>query len=144
MKRRHLISLHDLSADKVQEILTLAAEVKAHPKQYKDTLKLKTLAMLFEKPSLRTRVTFETGMTQLGGHAIYLAQDVGLGKRESVSDIAKNLGRWVDGIMARTFAHKTVTDLAESLNFGSKFGSKLNKFFFFFYKIVVLSFEILF
>jgi len=113
MKATDLISLHELTVNEVREILDLAVDVKAHPQKYRSALKDKTLAMLFEKPSLRTRVTFETGMTQLGGHAIYLAQDVGLGKRESVKDIAQNLARWVDGIMARTFAHKTVLDLAE-------------------------------
>lgn len=70
--------------------------------------------MIFEKPSLRTRVTFEVGMTQLGGHAIYLApSDIQLGKRESVPDVAQNLSRWVDLIMARTFGHQTVVDLAK-------------------------------
>ncbi|MBI2201037.1 MAG: ornithine carbamoyltransferase, partial [Armatimonadetes bacterium] len=74
----------------------------------------KVLAMLFEKPSLRTRVTFEVGMLQLGGHAIYLGpSDVQMGSRESVADVARNLERWVDGIMARTFAHRTVEELAE-------------------------------
>jgi ornithine carbamoyltransferase len=67
--------------------------------------------MLFEKPSLRTRVTFEAGMTQLGGHAIYLEGKLGV--RETVPDVARNLERWVDGIMARTFSHQTVLDLAE-------------------------------
>ena len=70
-----------------------------------------TLAMLFEKPSLRTRVTFEAGMNQLGGHAINL--EGRLGQRETVPDVARNLDRWLDGIMARTFEHKTVLELAE-------------------------------
>src|SRR5262249_30389485 len=70
-----------------------------------------TLATLFEKPSLRTRVTFEAGMTQLGGHAIVL--DGKLGVRESVADVARNLDRWVDGIMARTFLQKTIIELAD-------------------------------
>ena len=72
-----------------------------------------TLAMIFQKPSLRTRITFETGMTQLGGHAIYLApQDIGIGERESVKDVARNLSRWVDLIMIRTFAHEICVELA--------------------------------
>ncbi|MBI2837547.1 MAG: ornithine carbamoyltransferase [Acidobacteria bacterium] len=112
MTSTDLISIHDLPEGEVHEIFAVARDVKAFPERYSGALNQKTLAMLFEKPSLRTRVTFEAGMTQLGGHAIYLAQDVGLGKRESVRDIAKNLERWVDGIMCRTFAHKTVTDMA--------------------------------
>ena len=69
--------------------------------------------MIFQKPSLRTRITFETGMAQLGGHAIYLApQDIGIGERESVKDVARNLSRWVDLIMIRTFAHETCVELA--------------------------------
>ncbi len=69
--------------------------------------------MIFQKPSLRTRITFETGMAQLGGHAIYLApQDIGIGERESVKDVARNLSRWTDLIMIRTFAHETCVELA--------------------------------
>ena len=76
-------------------------------------LRGKTLAMIFQKPSLRTRITFETGMAQLGGHAIYLApQDIGIGERESVKDVARNLSRWVDLIMIRTFSHATAVELA--------------------------------
>lgn len=78
------------------------------------TLARKTLAMIFEKPSLRTRVSFETAMTQLGGHAIYLTQaDIGLGSRESTADVARVLGRMCDGIMARTFDHAVVRELAD-------------------------------
>ena len=69
--------------------------------------------MLFQKPSLRTRLTFETGMAQLGGHAIYLGpSEIGIGERESVKDVARNLSRWVDLIMIRTFAHETCVELA--------------------------------
>jgi ornithine carbamoyltransferase len=103
-----------------QEELLLILDVAARLKQSKfdatQTLfaKGQTLAMLFEKPSLRTRVTFEAGMTQLGGNAIYLEGKLGV--RESVSDIAMNLERWVDGIMARVFDHETVVGLAEHAN----------------------------
>ncbi len=113
--KRDLVSVADLSPKEIEEILKLARELKAKTKKSYDhtLLKDKTLAMIFEKPSLRTRVTFETGMTQLGGHAIYLAPaDIQLGTRESVPDAARNLSRWVDMIMARTFAHQTVVDLA--------------------------------
>ena len=110
---KDLISLHDLTSEEMEEILELAGTLKGNPGHYADALAGQTLAMIFEKPSLRTRVTFEAGMTQLGGHAIYLGPaDAQMGKRESVPDVARNLERWVDGIMARTFAHQTVVDLA--------------------------------
>jgi len=114
--KRDLVSIADLSPKEIEEILKLARELKAKTKKgiEHELLKGKTLAMIFEKPSLRTRVTFETGMTQLGGHAIYLAPaDIQLGKRESVPDVARNLSRWVDMVMARTFAHQTVALLAK-------------------------------
>lgn len=113
--KRDLISIFDLNEKEIYEIFELAKKLKKSVKQKEkhELLAGKTLAMIFEKPSLRTRVTFETGMTQLGGHAIYLAPaDIQLGKRESIPDVAKNLSRWIDMIMARVFAHKTVQDLA--------------------------------
>jgi ornithine carbamoyltransferase len=94
-------------------MLEVAGEVKANPGRYAGALAGKTLFMYFEKPSLRTRVTFEAGMTQLGGHAIYYtAADGKIGVRESVEDVARNLERWVDGAMCRTFSHELVRDLA--------------------------------
>ncbi len=112
-KGRDLLTIRDLSVEDVALLLEKAADIKARPDAYKKELDGKTLAMIFQKPSLRTRVTFETGMTQLHGHAIYIApSDAGLGTRESVADVARNLERWVDGIMARVFAHKIVEDLA--------------------------------
>jgi ornithine carbamoyltransferase len=114
MNQSDYISIHDLSADEVAEVLGLAAEMKADAGRFAGSMTGKTLALLFEKPSLRTRTTFEVAMTKLSGASIYLApSDVGLGKRESTADIARNLERWVDVITARTFAHKTVTVLAE-------------------------------
>lgn len=111
---KDLISIHDLTVDQVAAILDTAIKVKANPEDYEDFLRGCTMAMIFEKPSLRTRVSFETGMTQLGGHAIYLGpNDISLGKRESVPDIARTLDRMVDVIMARTFAHQSVLTLAE-------------------------------
>jgi ornithine carbamoyltransferase len=110
---RDLLTLRDYSIEEVGHILEKAADIKKNPGAYRKALDGRTLAMIFEKPSLRTRVTFETGMTQLHGHAIYISpSDAGLGKRESVPDVARNLDRWVDGIMARVFAQKTVEDLA--------------------------------
>ena len=114
MKSRDLISIHDLAAGEVREILDLARRMKAEPKRHAAALEAKTLAMIFEKPSLRTRVSFETGMTQLGGHAIAIqGAEVGLGKRESIPDVARTLAGMVDGIMARTFSHQILIDLAE-------------------------------
>ncbi|MFH1008088.1 MAG: ornithine carbamoyltransferase [Candidatus Latescibacterota bacterium] len=110
--KKDLVSISDVSADEIASLFSLALAIKAG-KQGHGGLPNKTLAMIFEKPSLRTRVTFETGMTQMGGHAIYLGPtDVLMGKRESVPDVARNLSRWVDGIMARTFSHQAVVDLA--------------------------------
>ena len=117
MKGKSLLSISDLSISEIEKIFEVASYLKKMPlidQVNQPILPGKTLAMIFEKPSLRTRVTFETGMTQLGGHAIYLQPaDIQLGKRETVPDAAQNLSRWVQGIMARTFAHKTVADLAE-------------------------------
>ena len=110
---RDLVSLLDFSAPELRRILDLAAEVKANPRLFEEALQGKTLFMYFEKPSLRTRVTFEVGMTQLGGHAIYYTAAGGeIGARESVEDVARNLDRWVDGAMCRTFSHSLVQELA--------------------------------
>lgn len=112
---KDFINISDFTSADLARLLDLAIADKklfragALPK----TLQNKTLAMIFEKPSLRTRVSFETAMSQLGGHAIYLTQaDIGLGKREPVKDIARVLGRICDGIMARTFSHDMVVELA--------------------------------
>jgi len=112
---KDLITIADFNREELSEFFKLAQKLKYHQKQSKThhLLEGKILAMIFEKPSLRTRVTFESGMFQLGGEAIYLAPaDIGLGKRESVADTARNLERWVDGVMARTFSHETVLELA--------------------------------
>jgi ornithine carbamoyltransferase len=114
LRGRDLISIDDLSQEEIFLILDLAARLKSSKFDVTQTLfaKGQTLAMLFEKPSLRTRVTFEAGMTQLGGSAIYLEGRLGI--RESVPDIARNLDCWIDGIMARTFSHTTVVELADN------------------------------
>jgi ornithine carbamoyltransferase len=107
------ISIRDLKPATLKHLLEFAGHIKATPSAYAYALKGKTLAMLFEKPSLRTRVTFDVAMQELGGHALYLGpSEISLGKRESVHDVAKNLEHMVDGIMIRTFAHKTVEELA--------------------------------
>lgn len=114
MKHKDFIEVTDYTGAEILEIFELARDIKANPKKYRDTLAGETLAMIFEKSSTRTRVSFEVGMYQLGGHALFLsARDIQLGRGEPIYDTAKVLSRYVDGIMARTFAHKTVTDLAE-------------------------------
>jgi len=114
MRHKDFIEIHDYTAAEVMQIFELARDIKATPKKYRDTLEGQTLAMIFEKSSTRTRVSFEAGMFQLGGHALFLSsRDIQLGRGEPIDDTAKVLSRYVDGIMARTFAHKTVTDLAE-------------------------------
>jgi ornithine carbamoyltransferase len=113
--KRDFLSLADFTRAELEEILHLAARLKRDLKDGKQPPLLagKSLAMIFEKPSLRTRVTFEIGMSQLGGTPVYLTpKDIQLGERESVADIARNLERWVDLIMARTFAHATLVELA--------------------------------
>ena len=113
--KRDFLSLADFTRAELEEILHLSATLKRDLKAGKQPPLLggKSLAMIFEKPSLRTRVTFEVGMTQLGGSAINLTpKDIQLGERESVADIARNLERWVDLIMARTFSHGTLLELA--------------------------------
>jgi ornithine carbamoyltransferase len=112
---KRLLSIADLSSEDVQDLFRLAAEWKARTKarEARTPLAGYSLALVFEKPSLRTRVTFEVGMAQVGGATVYLAgQDVGLGRRESIADVARNLGRWVDVVAARTFAQATVDELA--------------------------------
>jgi len=97
------------------EILDLAEKVKDKPQNYRKKLVHKVLAMIFEKPSLRTRMTFEVGMLQMGGEAVYLSpSDIQMGSREASVDVGKNLERWVDAIMIRTFGHSVAVDLAEA------------------------------
>lgn len=112
---RNCITLKDFTREEIEEILRFAAKLKARLKSGDayHPLPGKVMAMIFQKPSLRTRVSFETGMYQLGGIAIYLGpSDIGLGKRETTEDIARVLGGQVDIIMARVFGHEIVEDLA--------------------------------
>jgi ornithine carbamoyltransferase len=113
--QKDFLSIRDLSIYEFGKMLDHADRVKKHPDKYRQALKNKILAMIFQKPSLRTRMTFEAGMLQLGGEAIYLApSDIQMGSREGAYDIGKNLERWVDGIMIRTFGHQIAVDLAAS------------------------------
>lgn len=111
--KRDFLSLHDLSISETAALLNLAAEVKAHPSAFEGLLQGTMAALIFEKPSLRTRVTFEVGLEQLGGHAIYLAPgDIGLGRREAVKDVARNLARWVDVLVVRTFSQQVLEEMS--------------------------------
>jgi ornithine carbamoyltransferase len=114
--KRDFLSFSDWSSEELWELLELSAHLKRElragiPQDH--ILRGKTLAMIFQKPSLRTRVSFEVGMKQLGGYALYLGpEDIKLGQRETVEDVAMNLSRYVDGIMARVFGHEVVEELA--------------------------------
>jgi ornithine carbamoyltransferase len=114
-KNRHLLTLEELSNQELCALLELAAQVKKKPAKYKKALKGQTLGMIFEKSSTRTRVSFEVGMFQLGGHALFLSSnDIQIGRGETIEDTARVLSRFVQGIMIRTFAHKTAEDLAKN------------------------------
>ena len=113
---KHFVSLADLTAEQLRALLRTAIDLKKKRKAggNKPLLQGKTLGMVFQKPSLRTRVSFEMGMIDLGGQAIYISPfEIKLGERESVPDVARVLSRYVDGIMARVFAHNDVLTLAE-------------------------------
>ncbi len=113
MTAKDFLSIRDFSPQQIRHFLHVACQIKADPSAYASALTGKTLAMIFEKPSLRTRVTFDVGMVQLGGHPLYLSPaEISLGKRESVYDVAKNLERMVQGIMIRTFDHEIVVEMA--------------------------------
>src|SRR5919112_4157089 len=112
LRGRDLLSAADVTADEIRLVFDRATELKAEYRESRrhadPPLAGRTLAMLFQRPSLRTRVTFEAGMAQLGGAAIYLTEDVVMGAREAVRDVARNLERFVDGIVARTGPHEVV------------------------------------
>lgn len=109
----HCLSLFDYTRDEILQLLALAQRMKARPANYHRSLSGKSLALLFEKPSLRTRVSFEVGIHQLGGHAVYLdSAQVGPGKREPLADIAGNLACWTQAIIARVYDHATLEGLS--------------------------------
>ena len=116
IKNKHILTIDELDPKEISHLIDLAIELKKHNKKGKDNpiLKNKTLAMIFEKPSTRTRVSFETGMFQLGGHALTLStDDLQLSRGETIADTAKALSRYVDAIMARVYDHETLEILAE-------------------------------
>ncbi|RCK73105.1 MAG: Ornithine carbamoyltransferase [Ignavibacteriae bacterium] len=112
---RDFISVFDFTTEEIWKVFKLAKSMKSNPKKYRRSLDGKIMALIFEKPSLRTRVTFDVGIKQLGGDSVYLSPlEINLGKRESVYDVAKNLERMVNGIMVRTFGHDVATGLADA------------------------------
>ncbi len=113
MAGEDLCSIADLSSGEVRAILKLGHHIKSHPREYRHALDAKQMVLMFEKASLRTRLAFETGMNTMGGNAIFVDQtNAPLGERETIADVAKNLERWVDVIVLRTYAHDTITEMA--------------------------------
>jgi ornithine carbamoyltransferase len=109
-----LLSIQDLTVDEIGGILNLTQVVKSRPKEFTRSLEGRQIVLIFEKPSLRTRLTFEAGIRSLGGSSLFVDQrEERIGKRESLPDVAHNLERWMDGIVLRTFEHSTVTQMAE-------------------------------
>jgi len=112
--KKDLISIRDLEAKTIADIIDLTDEIKSNKAGYADALKGKSIGLIFQKPSNRTRVSFEIGMVQLGGHAVYLGpNEIAMGKRESPKDVAAVLSRYLDGIVARTYKHEDVKELAK-------------------------------
>ena len=117
MSFKHFLTLKDISPEQWKEIFELSVDVKKNPQKYSQSLSGKTLGMIFQKSSTRTRVSFEVGMFQLGGHALFLsANDIQIGRGETIADTARVLSRMVDILMARVFGHNIVEELAQ---FGS-------------------------
>ena len=113
MKSKHFLSISDVSIEELEDLLDKAIYIKKHPFEYRTALAGKTLAMIFQKPSTRTRVSFEVGMWQLGGYALYLSgTDLQIGRGETIADTSRVISRYCDGIMARVFAHSDVEELA--------------------------------
>src|SRR5512142_3239902 len=111
--KRDLVSIQDLSPEEITGLLDLATAMKHSPAEFRGVLAGKQLVLFFEKPSLRTRLTFEAGMNSLGGVSFFVDQTASrLGAREPLDDVAHNLERWVDGVVLRTFAHDTVSQMA--------------------------------
>jgi ornithine carbamoyltransferase len=112
-----LLTGAEWGAAQTRELLALTGDVKSHPERYATTLRGKTLAMIFEKPSLRTRVTFEVGIQSMGGSVVFLDQtQARLGERESIADVARNLERWVQGIVARVYEQRVLEQMAANAN----------------------------
>jgi len=114
MRSKDFLSISDVSIDELEALLDKALQIKKHPEQYRQALAGQTLAMIFQKPSTRTRVSFEVGMWQLGGYALYLSgTDLQIGRGETIADTARVLSRYCDGIMARVFGHADIVELGK-------------------------------
>ncbi len=112
--KRDFLNIQNFTKDELEYLLDLTTRIKSEPEEYVDRLKAKSVALVFQKPSNRTRVSFEVGVYQLGGNCIYLGPDeINLGQRESTHDVAKTLSRYIDAIVARTFSHQDIIDLAK-------------------------------
>lgn len=112
--KKNLISVSDLTSQEIENIFSLTDKLKKNKAKFSKVLSGKTLALIFQKPSNRTRVSFEVGMYQLGGYSLYLSPgEINLGVRESIKDVAKTLSRYVDGIVLRTYAHKNLIEMAK-------------------------------
>ncbi len=112
--KRDLLSINGLKREEIEQIFSLSDKLKAKPEDFSHSLPAKSLGLIFLKPSLRTRVSFEVGMTQLGGHSIYLAPaDIKFGTREAIKDFGIVLSRYLDVLVARTFSHRQLQELAE-------------------------------
>ncbi len=112
--KKDLLSVQDLGPQEIFELINLAEDIKINPDKYQDALKGKSIGLIFQKPSNRTRVSFEIGMFQMGGHSIYLgSSELGMGGRESVKDVACVLSRYLNGIVARTHKHEVLEELAK-------------------------------
>ena len=114
MRSKDFLSISDVTIEELEALLDKALDIKKHPDQYRQALAGQTLAMIFQKPSTRTRVSFEVGMWQLGGYALYLSgTDLQIGRGETIADTARVLSRYCDGIMARVFAHADIEELGK-------------------------------
>ena len=113
--KKDLLSIGDLTLTEIDSIFKLTQQLKKNKKKFAKTLCGKTLALIFQKPSNRTRVSFEVGMYQLGGNSLYLSpQEINLGVRETIGDVARTISRYVDGVVLRTFEHKNCLDMAKA------------------------------
>jgi ornithine carbamoyltransferase (EC 2.1.3.3) len=113
--KKDLISIKDLSPQDIEKIFAISEKVKKQPQKFSQSLKGKSVGLIFQKPSNRTRVSFDVGIWQMGGHPVYLSpEEIDLGKREAVSDVANTLSRYLDAAVLRTFSHQDVVDFAKA------------------------------